>query len=709
MLKWTQHPTKERQTCLTSPSIWKAAAGFYDDLAGIGSSTTTGNGRIAGAVNTSASAGGLVLSVSSGSLDGADGYLLAAHDGKPAKMAWSESDGFLRVTRTWRTESTLSSVPAVTFAFDLAELGIGSATVRLLYRANASSSFADTGKSGVLGGSVLSFTFAAGTYKDGEWMLAVDSVADSDGLCLDVLTSGDEVSCESEGGSMAWTTDGGITTLVRSWYVQSDSAFPAMRLNFLLGGIEDGEAYAVYYRASDTGTWICLPYPAAVANGTVSVKIPAGLATGYFTLGKIGAGEATSMPCAAVSDGLAGWYRADTGVTVVDGAVSVWRNIGLLGATADATKALGDGSATPSTSVFSEGGVNFGGSAYLKTASIRWTSSNDNTWFAVFKVADSVDLSDSGVSLSVFGNTDGTTRFGAMFPASTQLRLRTHGYVVSESTSYCQFSLENDTLGSAMIVDSLRNGSAVDTYVNGARKAGQKNASGESKDDTFNIGNMAGMGSKFKGDIAEIRVYNRAISDVERNIVANHLAARYGVTMDGNSLYGGATAGCKYDVVGIGCTTTATSSGTGVVHVPGNITVSDNSAGLTIAAIGSLSDRDYVLVGHGEKANRWVNAGDGVKRMKRAWHITKTNASSLDLKLAFRLSDAGIEPLEDRVHPQYKLLRSLDGGTTWIGVEVALMRNGQEFTCALPAATFAEGQYTLGADVVAPGFVIILR
>ena len=985
--------------------LWTGASvGFCDDLAGIGSSTATGDGRITGAVETSGNAGGLVLSVASGSLAGANGYLLAAHDGKSAKMAWSESDGYLRVTRTWRTETTLSSVPAVTFAFDLAELGVGPATVRLLYRVNASSAFVDTGINGVLSGSVSSFTFAAGAYKDGEYTLAVDAVA-NDGTSLpstsdmtvwfkpeaglvtdgnggvvkwenqgslgssaDVLASSGTVqvvenalatysaldfcgnsflktagktdlgrdgfeppswfvvfkpgddsetmknsglfghdsnsprfgaffptttgsqalsgywsrvyvgesgttaaiyaretpagawhlldmtamfsrgkNCYDEvigtdavegrgshsnsktftykvtseylevghfredswgnpfpgqiaeiriykrslnpaerllvekelsdkyalslnipflgathasgatyatgiaavgyedaegecgassatsgglaldvpgwacgdakvlyahnGGSLAWTTAGGITTLARSWYVQSASTLPALRLNFLLGELENGEAYAVYYRTSDTASWVCLPYPAKVANGAVSVKIPAGLATGYFTLGKIGAGEATQQPCAAVSDGLAGWYRADTGVTEANGAVSVWRNIGLLGATADVTQAAGTGSATLSTSVFAEGGVNFGGSAILRTTGdIKWTASNNNnTWFAVFKVADNAGLPSS--SMPVFGTSSSDPRFGAMFPsATTVLRLRTHGYVQNSSEKYCQFNLENDALGKAMIVDSLRSGTVVDSYLNGSRKVGKSDSAlGNSNANTFNIGNMAGMGSKFQGDIAEIRVYNRAISDVERNIVANHLAARYGVTMDGNLLYGGAAAGCTLDVVGVGCSTNK-SSVSSTVHVPGNITVSDNSAGLVIAVVGSLADGDYVLAGHGEKANKWVSAGDCVKRMKRAWHITKTNAASLDLKLTFRLVDAGIEPIEDKFRPKnYRLLLSVDGGTTWTDVEVDLTRNGQEFTCTIPAATFAEGQYTIGAAVTAPGLVIFLR
>lgn len=979
-----------------SDPIWTgASAGFCDDLAGIGSSTTTGDGRIAGAVNTSASAGGLVLSVTSGSIDVMDGYILVAHDGKPAKILWSEADGFLRVMRTWRSESTHSSVPAVTFAFDLAELGIGSATVRLLYRANSASAFVDTGINGVLSGSVSSFTFASGAYKDGEYTLAVDAVADggtvlpstsdmtvwfkpeaglvtdgsggvvkwenqgslgseadvlassgtvqvvenalantsgtanypvldfggnsflktsektdlgrdgfeppswfvvfkpdetvenmkdsglfghvandprfgaffpslrggytartyvgnvgaeeilaqmtsasrwhilgmtakyssarnqyvaaidvnaregfdpsntcdnigykviseylkvghfredswgkpfpgkiaeiriykrslnpverllvakeladkyslslnnpflgathasgsayasditavgyedrgecgyssatSGGLSLDLpdWSSGDDkVFYAHNGGSMSWTTSGGITTLARAWYVQSSSTLPAMRFSFLLGGIENGEAYAVYYRADDTAAWVCLPYPALVANGTVSVKIPSGLATGYFTVGKVGAGEAAVMPCAAVSDGLAGWYRADTGVTEENGSVSVWRNLGLLGAIADVTKSAGEGSVTLSTSVFSEGAVNFGGSAYLKTmGDVKWTSSNDNTWFAVLKVQDGVTPVDMGVA----GNLDGNVRFGAFFTGSSDLRM--YGFAVNYEGAYCVINNANMNFTQAMLMDLTRKGNVAVACLDGLYQTGKNQLIANANSSAFMIGQMANLTSKFKGDIAEVRVYNRTLSDVERNIVANHLAARYGVTMAGNSLYNGVTAGCTLDVVGIGRTMSSASSESGV-HVPGNITVSDNSAGLTIAASGSLSDGDYVLAGHGEKANRWIYADQGVMRMKRTWHITKTNAASLDLKLAFRLTDAGIGLLDASARPKkYKLLRSLDGGSTWVEVDVGLTQNGQEFTCTLPAATFAEGQYTVGVDV-GKGFVITFR
>jgi hypothetical protein len=404
-----------------------------------------------------------------------------------------------------------------------------------------------------------------------------------------------------------------------------------------------------------------------------------------------------------VDDGLAGWYRADTGVSVKDGAVSGWRNLGFLGTTADVTKEAGVGSATQTTGAFSEGAISFDGSALLKTAGdVSFAPSNDNTWFVVFQVADGV----TPVNMGVIGNRDNTIRFGAFFTGSSDLR--THGYVQSVDAKYCVVGRNNIHFAQAMLVDSARKDNVVDTCLDGLCLAGHETALDNANASAFMIGQMAALSNKFKGDIAEVRVYNRALSDTERNIVANHLAARYGITMRDNSLYDGTATGCRLDVVGIGCTTGTASSESGV-HVAGTIAVSDNSAGLTIAASGSLSDGDYVLAGHGEKANRWEKAGQAVKRMKRAWYITKTNAATLDLKLTFRLSDAGIKMLQDRYRAQYKLLRSVDGGSTWTGVEVGLKQNGQEFSYTLPAATFTEGFYTIGADVVEPGTVVIVR
>jgi hypothetical protein len=104
-----------------------------------------------------------------------------------------------------------------------------------------------------------------------------------------------------------------------------------------------------------------------------------------------------------------------------------------------------------------------------------------------------------------------------------------------------------------------------------------------------------------------------------------------------------------------------------------------------------------------------VTVTANMKRMKRAWHVTKTNAAALDLSLDFDLSDAGVALLDERDRPAYKLVRSLDGGATWADVNVTLTQTAGGFTCILPAVEYAEGQYTLAADVLARGTMLIFR
>lgn len=86
---------------------------------------------------------------------------------------------------------------------------------------------------------------------------------------------------------LSWTTSGGTITLGRSWYVKGGATLPALRLNFALGNATNGGKYVLCYRTSDTDAWTRLRYPANVAYGSVSVEVPAGLSSGYFTLGKI--------------------------------------------------------------------------------------------------------------------------------------------------------------------------------------------------------------------------------------------------------------------------------------------------------------------------------------------------------------------------------------------------------------------------------------
>jgi hypothetical protein len=323
----------------------------------------------------------------------------------------------------------------------------------------------------------------------------------------------------------------------------------------------------------------------------------------------------------------------------------------------------------------------------------------------VFKSASS-----SPKNVGIFGNSDTSTRFGSFFNGSGGLRA--HGYANSNYLDqYCEATSDGFSASSAIVEEFVHTGANFELCLNGAHKDGKttKSTVPDGNASVFMIGQMVSMANKFNGDIAEVRIYNNRLTDTERNIVANHLAARYGVTLGGRSLYSGASDGCALDVVGVGCGVSNSSIGDDkVIYTAGSMFESEDSAGLTMS-VETLSAGDYVLAGHGEKLNKWIKADLGVRRMKRAWHITKTNAASLDLKLVFTFGKAGIEPLEDKVRPQYKLFRSVDGGSTWASVDVPLTRNGHELICILPANTFVEGQYTVGADVIAQGFAIVIK
>ncbi len=582
---------------------------------------------------------------------------------------------------------------------------------------------------------VASSTVAA-TYRTEIQMTGLSKMAGTGGA-MGFMSGGMTISTGDAGGdisdiwfahngeSLAWTTIDGVTVLARSWCLTGlGTTLPGMRLTFLLGGAEDGSEYAMLFRESDAASWMRLPISADVSPGMVSVNLPAGLPSGYFTLGKVGAGETLERPCAAVGNGLMGWYRADTGVTVAGGVVTTWRNLGLVGSAADFTAS---GSPRLSTSAFprasgaSEASVSFDGSAYMTTAeATKWYASwnNNNTWFTVFRLGAGVAPSDMGV----FGEVDNNgSRFGAFFVKAAQgvvTALRTHGFVPNESTKFCVIQDTGILGGEASLIDSCRLGGCVDSYLNGSHQDGKTATLPAAIPSKFYMGKMLGL-SPFNGDIAEVRVYNRTLKTVERNIVANHLAARYGIALRDNLLYGGAADGCGLDVVGIGRTTAEgsapnTSNGGNVtnswsVYAAGNITVSDNSAGLTLSAAGTLADGDYVLAGHGVKDNAWVPVALDVKRLKRAWHVTKTNAASLGLSFAFNLADAGVGLLDAKEKPVYGLFRSLDGGATWSAVDVPLVQTAGGFTCTLPASAFAEGQYTLGAHVTPIGTLMIFR
>jgi hypothetical protein len=217
----------------------------------------------------------------------------------------------------------------------------------------------------------------------------------------------------------------------------------------------------------------------------------------------------------------------------------------------------------------------------------------------------------------------------------------------------------------------------------------------------------------FTGDLAEVRVYNRAVTDAERVILQNHLAARYGLTLEADDVYAGkdaANGDCDLDVVGIGRTAAAEAG-----DIPGAISVSEASAGLTLAALnGTLNgDGEYLLAGHAGAANAWVsNRGEtpGVaRRWRRAWYLDRTGTGTLDARLTFSAADAGVAWLPAEAEPVYRLLWRADAASAFTDTGLEAAPDGDTLVFDVPDAVLTDGLYTVGAQLPTRGTLILLK
>ncbi|RZQ51167.1 hypothetical protein C1E23_21030, partial [Pseudoalteromonas phenolica] len=88
----------------------------------------------------------------------------------------------------------------------------------------------------------------------------------------------------------------------------------------------------------------------------------------------------------------------------------------------------------------------------------------------------------------------------------------------------------------------------------------------------FNLGGNTSGVSGFVGDIAEIAIYKVKRTTVERIIIDNYLAAKYGQSLSANDFYNEDTSGGNFDhkVAGIGQASDGSnhsdSQGTGIVR-----------------------------------------------------------------------------------------------------------------------------------------------
>ena len=138
----------------------------------------------------------------------------------------------------------------------------------------------------------------------------------------------------------------------------------------------------------------------------------------------------------------------------------------------------------------------------------------------------------------------------------------------------------------------------------------------------------------YRGDIAEVLVFDRALNTAELRILENSLSAKYDIGLAEHDYYAGDTAAngdYDLDVVGIGRADSE------------NFVYRAGDAGFGMAAY-NLDDGDWLMAGHASPGNDWVVGdlpADGKSRWGRVWCVDETG--DLDsATFVFDYADAGL-------------------------------------------------------------------
>ncbi len=240
-----------------------------------------------------------------------------------------------------------------------------------------------------------------------------------------------------------------------------------------------------------------------------------------------------------------------------------------------------------------------------------------------------------------------------------------------------------------------------DVWVNGTQVTdnGGGYNTGAYKPGRIELGSWSNGGESSNAEVSELVIINRNVNEAERQIIENALSAKYNIahaaaqdiyTGDNATIPGGFAGNYDFKVFGIGRVNAT------------NQLLSAGQDGFGIEATAIGDNGDFVTAGHKTIANSFTTAGipaSVARRFARSWYVDVTDANNnLGATLAFDYSDAG---LTVGTANTFRLLRSLDGGTTWTDVGVTPVVAGDQFKFNLTAAELSSGLYTLG-DSSAP-------
>ncbi|MDI1248811.1 MAG: hypothetical protein PSV13_08110 [Lacunisphaera sp.] len=233
-------------------------------------------------------------------------------------------------------------------------------------------------------------------------------------------------------------------------------------------------------------------------------------------------------PAALVSDGLRAWFRADQGV-VKDGdnKVSQWTDVSGHGIH---VVQLSDPNQQP---VFTAGAMNSqpaleyaqSGSA-LRTPGPVDVLNGGNDLTVIMVAKPGVEQSGYGSMLDFSPNEYALGwNLGPWGSPSNQVRLL---WTNAERSEYGNTPLAQMTAGQVQVLSAVKSGTTASTYLNGLVQGTAEGAAGLwAAVEHLGVGCHSSGGSSYIGQIAEVLVYNRALTNNERADIEQALMAKY--------------------------------------------------------------------------------------------------------------------------------------------------------------------------------------
>ena len=202
----------------------------------------------------------------------------------------------------------------------------------------------------------------------------------------------------------------------------------------------------------------------------------------------------------------------------------------------------------------------------------------------------------------------------------------------------------------------------------------------------------------FEGDIAEVFIYNKVLSNAQRNIVNNYLSAKYNITMDDNDKYVGDNSGngnYDFEVIGIG------------TESDGLHEEAHGSGGLWIKQASNFGNGDYLLIGHNEINPQIYTPDDDAgmtavsieERWGRDWYFDITDAESaitVDLTFDFTEAEMNSSSSPAGTTTNYKLLYRSGTSGNWKIVSSASSKTASQILFTGQALSDGDGHYALG-------------